>query len=81
MGNKITIALILSLFALVGVSFIFIKAITGDYGGAIIDVANSQVPFWVGLPIGIIVIGFILFILFREPIMDFINNFDLSQGL
>ena len=81
MGKKITIAVILSLFAFLGVVIIFLKAVTGDYEGAISDWANSQIPFWVGLPAGIIVIGFILLILFREPIMDFINNFDLSGRL
>jgi hypothetical protein len=81
MGKKITIAGILSLFAFIVVAIIFLKAITRDYEGAIIDLANSQIPFWVGLPSGIIVIGFILLILFRKPIMDFINNFDLSGGL
>ncbi len=79
MGKKITIAFIWGIIALIGTFFIFLKAIAGDYEGTIIDLANSKIPFWVSLPSGIIVIGFILFIIFRKPIMNFINNFDLSR--
>lgn len=79
MGQKITIAFILGIFALFVVIAISVKALSGDIEGAVTDLANSQIPFWVGLPSGIIVIGVVLFLLFKEQIMDFINNFDLNS--
>ena len=63
----------------IGILIIF-KAMFGDFEGAILDWANLQIPFWVGFPSGIIIIGIILYSLFKNHIDYFINNFDLSGG-
>jgi len=77
---QLTIRQIIVIFALIGAIGLFLRALSGDINGAIIGWANSQIPFWVTLPSGILVIGFIVYSLFRKNIDDFINNFDLSGG-
>lgn len=77
---KITIKFIFGIVLLVASIIIILKAMFGDFEGAIIDWANLQIPFWVSLPAGLITLGLILYIIFKESIDDFIENFDLSRG-
>lgn len=77
---KITIKMILGIILFISAILILLKAMTGDFEGAILDWANSQIPFWVSLPAGLIVIGILAYMIFKEKIDDFINNFDLSSG-
>lgn len=78
--GQITLRTIGGIFLLIISLVIILKAMSGDFEGAILDWANLQVPFWVGLPAGLIAIGVLIYILFKEQINNFINNFDLSGG-
>jgi hypothetical protein len=77
---KITIKIIGGILLLIVCIGILLKAMSGNFEGAVVDWANLQIPFWITLPAGIIAFGLIVYLLFKEPINNFIENYDLAGG-